>query len=1535
MRSVKEILAREHGFPLGVRLVHGGRILVDDATLADAGILCGDTIHALIDPHYFEEVDLDQIHRICPLPHFSEPSDEQRHHNADASLVASFICSASTEHASWTWRPAAGELRAMQRAVAALTMRSPAVGAPPHVTWYGPYGCVLLACMTMPGMVQLELLGLDEWTLHVHSGPGHRTQSSRPAAHMPVSMHTGAVPLHLYPKLLDFVEKLLAAARARTAEKRSAATKTQGHSKTPAMVQAVLQDAINSLGAIDVDGSEGITPPLGGYTDVGMHTGGAARATAWPLMRAVLQTVIEAEADDDGGHSLGRLMMAQFHLRLAESSLARLPAYRDDGDLPIVSMPHNEFTAQVNAIMCLLSCAVTEATELSDAEHFDLSGFEARCVLVRFEVEKLVSTRARARADPFILPRLHGVDVLCRNATVVLSLPATVPAGGQGGTLEDAKGRASANANPLPVASELSGFSSAHFWLERFLPVKAAGVPRTSLSDAAALLALITIETFIFSAAADRLRTCCGSDRLYVLSGATVERLLEDYLWVSRTHKKTAGALSLLVPEQLSRELLCVWACVCMLHQHMKMKEPLLRDYSLPLDPDDLSHLVLSDKLAVDAARGVVGYLRTTGVDSCIFSLSEGDATINFARRRAQADEAMKQLWEKEKAAAELRREAHWQTVLEKYNVVMQLDEEKAELDEQVAEWQTKLDRTDPPKNYRYGGRRRYDQRARTPEEQEYDRKQQENDRKRQQATAELQYLKCEIDSNRQRAAAAEKPPDGIKQPLPLQESEAMPIIFFLMMPRDYQALSRLCFTAQQMLLPESKKVHPPCSESAIDVDMLIAVEGPKLKWSDYYLTKSSARELSSLTDGMGTVVIGTMGEAVGENGRDWFPRSVRDPEFELRRTGVWYPDRLTPVLFWSSSGFAVDVATRPTWYNPYQALPRGVLVDKFTGHLAKEDHSLQWAMEQHGRERQERGNWPEARQAQRPMWISQKPEHLAFGTMRAYPRQQIRKLLSVLHDRRQHRSLPLETPAVRLLLRQTLYQLGEISKDDNLTPIWRRDLDEHGGWDVLRAELESLVEQFRNKPREHGAVLILGEIAAHASQWDAQSRDVARKYAAVARDWADCERFRIETAEPGDIAVLRARCCLFCMYAIVCHGAGELSDADAKDLCELVVLAEHHRLYDDETELDERNRELTIVTNAIMARRLPLLLVKLDRNAGLLTGAVQLVLASQAHAASKPLKWAYLHRDQDMFRCTCYQSISGDKLFTINVHTGVVLYNGLPPHRLPTSILEKPLYKQTFGDCNFEVVSANGVLKTIRPFKGRNYAFLLNVIGGLHVTEIEPACTTNVGLTLDLLEDVGNDLPVRLRTLHSHWYCRDGQHHRIILRPHRFDQRDVSFILGPVDCTDWTDVVCYRIPEHLRRDHWAELCERSFEFDQLKIPCNLNTPVLRTLRKFETDGDVHVYSTPNDTLLFELPRYQLAFELNEGDGQLRSKNFLDYSLTTSQQLSDTLHDFEQYLILKSSSQTRMCVQPPTRMHSSLVAPASDMAFHSCAQYHT
>lgn len=100
-------------------------------------------------------------------------------------------------------------------------------------------------------------------------------------------IHAGTVCEEKYEALLLNLKEAFAKAELRDGRKRSAAGGKQGHQRTPAMIEALLEDAKAALEDSERDVVENI--PRGGFTDVGRHTGGEPRDTAWPLVREVFR----------------------------------------------------------------------------------------------------------------------------------------------------------------------------------------------------------------------------------------------------------------------------------------------------------------------------------------------------------------------------------------------------------------------------------------------------------------------------------------------------------------------------------------------------------------------------------------------------------------------------------------------------------------------------------------------------------------------------------------------------------------------------------------------------------------------------------------------------------------------------------------------------------------------------------------------------------------------------------------------------------------------------------------------------------------------------------------------------------------------------------------------------------------------------------------------------------------------------------------------------------------------------------------------
>jgi hypothetical protein len=164
---------------------------------------------------------------------------------------------------------------------------------------------------------------------------------------------------------------------------------------------------------------------------------------------------------------------------------------------------------------------------------------------------------------------------------------------------------------------------------------------------------------------------------------------------------------------------------------------------------------------------------------------------------------------------------------------------------------------------------------------------------------------------------------------------------------------------------------------------------------------------------------------------------------------------------------------------------------------------------------------------------------------------------------------------------------------------------------------------------------------------------------------------------------------------------------------------------------------------------------------------------------------------------------------------------------------------------------------------------------------------------------------------------CREKQ--VVVLRPLSFLQHSTDFILHVQQqseptakkkkrlFTGRTSDTCWAVPHHLQSVPWTKLLRSSDLTDQLMIGYS---PVVDVLSKIEERQFIHKYISSASsggaaTVVYELPRFNLRFDLQEG--HLVSHNFRGYQLATNQQLADeqwcTLPNFQQYLVLQRSSQ--------------------------------
>jgi hypothetical protein len=1004
--------------------------------------------------------------------------------------------------------------------------------------------------------------------------------------------------------------------------------------------------------------------------------------------------------------------------------------------------PATATTPMVTTCMQLLQSAVTQAGHLHMAGSFDAAAFEAACTTARAEVEAAVQQRALLAASANQLPPEQLAAAGSRNFWRLPQgvLPGKVQLPKKEAGANSARQRAADNLGTISIAQPVKG-GTVQALLPCLLSQLQQALQLSAEVDESTLQlqhVLSAVDQALFGAAlAGFAQPQCA------LTNQAAHQQLADmvdrYREVSERLRSGKAGAALLQVELHSRQILVAWVAYCILFQATR-GHPVLKQYGVALRWQDLQHLVLSDRQATDAALAVAAYLQKQhkpGKD--LFSLrDQGSATFDMARQYAAADEGLQQLLTLEQAAAERRTEAHWAKVSEKKKQAQEL---RKQLSEAQAEQKMCIGATEAA------------QKSERPQ------------RQAQQAEA-----KRKVAALKKQLKAALVSPPAVIQPLPSSAAAAGTWLFFLHMPEQLRVLSRATFLAQQLVLPRPVDPH---GLGQVDVGHTATNTSIGAHHSNHRSGQygGSAAPMSTCpTDG--AVVLHSSGTAPK-------PGSIQQQTAEhytSRSHGVWHPDDWQLHMNWKGSGSAADKAWQlpDGFFNPVKELPVNLLEGTFTEQLPRQHSKLQWALWQPGELQQvdaERGNRGVATRCDAPAWLDH-PAWLSFSSMRAYPLQQLQRLCAALREQ----LLPWGHPAVRTLVQMTMYQLGQlVDKQPSVTgggTCAPRQLG-RTGWDqpgrelpTLVSELSALAEQLQEVPREHDTVLLLGELAAYLSDWSADAAQVARRFAAVAAAEADSLQAQIDSVldQGGKVAELKAKQCKSRMLASLCYGAGPLGEEEVQQLLTLLAQIKHAALYTADAAQASELSQLRVKCHAVIARQLPSIHQVLGKQAArdrVLTAAASAVI-SQVPSA---LQWQQLPppKNQPGRMTGSYEATATadgtEHLYSINVLDGTVLLDGLPLSRLPSTVLQHPLYKRSFGSSNFEVQrTADGVLETVKPMASKLYRFCLPSVG-LLVEEVDWAS----GGKLELLDPGSTDapaqwaceLPLRLRTMHSHWLDR------------------------------------------------------------------------------------------------------------------------------------------------------------------------------------
>lgn len=213
IKELAELLAAEprepHAAPESKRLIHGGRVLSDSSPLSE--LACSEPLLLWMLPldstgsGSMEVVTTAETLGFFPLS--SQPPCQMQ-----MPVASSFIpvLRAFREFLLVFLHGFDGindfllaSKKALALAIAALKSPAPVFESAPHVTWYGEYGCALLASELRVGVVQLRIVCLDGWTFRMHSETrGVRTHTADAAGDASSTLQIGQIPTVEYADLL-------------------------------------------------------------------------------------------------------------------------------------------------------------------------------------------------------------------------------------------------------------------------------------------------------------------------------------------------------------------------------------------------------------------------------------------------------------------------------------------------------------------------------------------------------------------------------------------------------------------------------------------------------------------------------------------------------------------------------------------------------------------------------------------------------------------------------------------------------------------------------------------------------------------------------------------------------------------------------------------------------------------------------------------------------------------------------------------------------------------------------------------------------------------------------------------------------------------------------------------------------------------------------------------------------------------------------------------------------------------------------------
>ena len=459
-----------------------------------------------------------------------------------------------------------------------------------------------------------------------------------------------------------------------------------------------------------------------------------------------------------------------------------------------------------------------------------------------------------------------------------------------------------------------------------------------------------------------------GNDDIHYDIGDLTKKLncyLQHMTLVQKSSEKTTYVMTCVLR---SEELLASWICCCWAHRKAEEKHPIFRDYGAALDADELEHIALSDRRAIQAVNCVTDFLKARAASVHPFR-DKKQSTLELATAFGRGNQQFIDIHKNELDEANRLIEERWRKIMKKQQMLSELDSKlvTAEYDlQQAMNRKQKSEANDYDYNRR--GQKEYHSIFYT-------------------YAAQVEQAQRAKNSLVSQIREIEEKPSKLVLGLPRDRDRAFLWLFFCFMPNEFRDLAAL------VQISQSKLWETPPKETLPQQDL-----------SSWF---SRHRKVTFEATCIGKLQVWS---------HSGFPRNdtpgIRSWH---RETGVIFPDALSIDPSWSGADpFAKGRTFLSTTKRFTEKLPQGVHEKEYMERFVVMAPSST------------RENESIARREKKPEWLTME-QYLCFSHMRAGPYSQVRCLVEAIHDS----LLPFQHDCVHILIKQLLFQVGNGWKVD------------------------------------------------------------------------------------------------------------------------------------------------------------------------------------------------------------------------------------------------------------------------------------------------------------------------------------------------------------------------------------------------------------------------------------------------------------------------------------------------------------------------